>query len=272
MIYTNFIGVILIVLLNYKPGPVETQRVSVDSEFAFDNSSNVDADGIIEMKVKCIEFNQKELMNILGFSYNTRYMSIQRPREIKEPEFMAEGISSGYVKDEPEDENSTFRIPSFDVPPDYKQLINPAVGAIQTPDWEYDYTRFETLGKPDEDQNSEKRVKRSVKLPWDCEEQIMWTDLGQNYFPRYIRSRECTSKKCFNGQFKCKQKSFTVRVLKRWTDSCKYYRKASESEKDAREKLEQFYERRKVSGVPQNLLEVWDWEERAVGFCCQCTM
>lgn len=79
-------------------------------------------------------------------------------------------------------------------------------------------------------------------LPWKCESEIVWTDLGANYYPRFLRNVQCTRENCWFGHFKCRPKAFTLNVLKRARDSCK--------DGDTR----------------QN----WVFEERAVTFCCEC--
>ena len=79
-------------------------------------------------------------------------------------------------------------------------------------------------------------------LPWQCESEIVWTDLGANYYPRFLRNVRCTRDNCWFGHFKCRPKAFTVNVLKRVRDSCK----------DGADGQE------------------WVYEERAVTFCCEC--
>lgn len=79
-------------------------------------------------------------------------------------------------------------------------------------------------------------------LPWKCESEIVWTDLGANYYPRFLRNVRCTQENCWFGHFKCRPKAFTVNVLKRKKDSCK-------------------------DNGPG---EEWIFEERAVTFCCEC--
>lgn len=85
-------------------------------------------------------------------------------------------------------------------------------------------------------------TRRRNTLPWQCESKIVWTDLGSNYYPRFLRNVECTRQNCWYGHFKCRPKAFTVNVLKRARDSCK----------------------------DQNGGQDWVYEERAVTFCCEC--
>ena len=82
----------------------------------------------------------------------------------------------------------------------------------------------------------------SNTLPWKCESELVWTDLGANYYPRFLRNVRCTKENCWFGHFKCRPKAFTVNVLKRARDSCKDDEEGQE----------------------------WVYEERAVTFCCEC--
>jgi hypothetical protein len=91
------------------------------------------------------------------------------------------------------------------------------------------------------------------KRPWECEAKIKWLDLGFDYYPRYLRTVECTRHSCFYGHFTCKPRSFTVKILRRRKGEC-------------------VQTKNKVGtiGLPGDLKELWVWEERAVNFCCDC--
>ncbi|KAJ8963504.1 hypothetical protein NQ314_005583 [Rhamnusium bicolor] len=91
---------------------------------------------------------------------------------------------------------------------------------------------------------------------WHCNSRIKWTDLGPDYFPRYLRSVECLAENCWFNIYKCRPKSFTVKVLKRKRDKCII---AGSGTKTG------------ISSLPKELKELWVWEERAVNFCCDCT-
>lgn len=93
------------------------------------------------------------------------------------------------------------------------------------------------------------------KRPWECEAKIKWLDLGYDYYPRYLRTVECTRNSCFYGHFTCKPRSFTVKILRRRKGECV-----------------QTKNRVGVSGLPGELKELWVWEERAVNFCCDCAV
>uniref|UniRef100_A0A182QWP0 Spaetzle domain-containing protein n=1 Tax=Anopheles farauti TaxID=69004 RepID=A0A182QWP0_9DIPT len=91
--------------------------------------------------------------------------------------------------------------------------------------------------------------------PWECEAKIRWIDLGPEYFPRFLRTVECTRQKCWYGHYSCQPRSFTVKILRRRTGEC--------VQSDRLRRIG-------VDGLPGELRELWVWEERAVNFCCDC--
>lgn len=91
------------------------------------------------------------------------------------------------------------------------------------------------------------------KRPWECEAKIKWLDLGYDYYPRYLRTVECTRHSCFYGHFTCKPRSFTVKILRRRRGECV----------QTKNKIG-------TDGLHGDLKELWVWEERAVNFCCDC--
>lgn len=98
---------------------------------------------------------------------------------------------------------------------------------------------------------------KGASRQWECESRITWIDLGPDYFPRYLRSVECTSKTCWYGHYKCKPRSFTVKILRRKTGRCTVAKAGNKIG---------------VVGLPSDLRELWVWEERAVNFCCDCAL
>lgn len=93
--------------------------------------------------------------------------------------------------------------------------------------------------------------------PWKCEAKIKWLDLGIDYFPRYLRTVECTKQFCWYGHYECRPRSFTVKILRRRNGECV-----------STERLHKIG----VDGMPGELRELWVWEERAVNFCCDCAI
>lgn len=116
----------------------------------------------------------------------------------------------------------------------------------------------ETRTKRDYTYNQEGRRKtgnnqQQQKRPWECEAKIKWLDLGRDYYPRYLRTVECTRHSCFYGQFTCTPRSFTVKILRRRRGECV-----------------QTNLNVGIEGLHGDLKELWIWEERAVNFCCDC--
>lgn len=103
--------------------------------------------------------------------------------------------------------------------------------------------------------NEEQQQQQQMKRPWECEAKIKWLDLGYDYFPRYLRTVECTRHSCFYGHFTCKPRSFTVKILRRRRGECVQTRNKIGND-----------------GLHSDLKELWVWEERAVNFCCDCAI
>lgn len=186
--------------------------------------------------IMCQELSQSLLEKVLGGAFNPRYMSITPP--LGNDEVYNEEIN--YKRD-------TGAVPSFYVDGDYFQEFG------DDPAWYYDSHRTIML------MEGPHRMKREVKTirQWECESKIIWNDLGPDYFPRYIRNVHCTATDCWYGMYNCKPRSFTIKLLKRRKGKC-------------------------VESVPRlavgpielrnDLMELWVWEERAVNFCCDCTL
>jgi protein trunk len=100
----------------------------------------------------------------------------------------------------------------------------------------------------------EEAEEKPKSWPWQCEAKIKWLDLGNDYYPRYLRTVECTSHSCFYGHYTCKPRSFTVKILRRRRGECV-----------------QTKNNVGIDGLHGDLKELWIWEERAVNFCCDCS-
>ncbi|RZC31756.1 Noggin domain containing protein [Asbolus verrucosus] len=181
----------------------------------------------------CSEVPVLILENILGGAFNPRYMSVDEPFE-EEPTVgnkrevsLAEDF---YVDD-------TF-LEQVDEEPAW--VVNNHVTLVKK-------------------KYGLHRSKRGVDYmqEWHCKTKIEWTDLGPDYFPRFLRSARCLSEKCWFGFYKCKPRSFTVKLLRRKRHFC-----ASIDEGESKVGF---------AGLQNELRELWVWEERAVNFCCDCT-
>ncbi|XP_052863619.1 protein trunk [Anopheles cruzii] len=101
-----------------------------------------------------------------------------------------------------------------------------------------------------------RKVTGGSPRPWECESKIRWTDLGPDYFPRFLRSVECTRQNCWYGHYTCQPRSFLVKILHRRTGQC------VQSDR-LRNQID-------VDDLPGGLCELWVWEDRPVNFCCDC--
>lgn len=106
-----------------------------------------------------------------------------------------------------------------------------------------------------DDAGQQQQQQQQSKRPWECEAKIKWLDLGNDYFPRYLRTVECTRHACFYGHFTCTPRSFTVKILRRRRGECV-----------------QTKNNVGIDGLHGDLKELWIWEERAVNFCCDCSL
>lgn len=101
-------------------------------------------------------------------------------------------------------------------------------------------------------QNDNKRL-----YPWKCDAKIKWVDLGPDYFPRFLRTVECTKHYCWYKAFVCKPKSFAVKILHRRKGMC--------ADAENLRKISSFDFRGEFG-------ELWKWEEVAINFCCDCAV
>ncbi|CAN8005631.1 unnamed protein product [Ixodes hexagonus] len=108
---------------------------------------------------------------------------------------------------------------------------------------------------PGERRHLRERRSETAK-PWGCASRLEWEDLGDDRFPRYLRNVKCLGGDCWFGKFKCTARAFTVKVLKR---------KSATGDDDC-------VARTSTSQLPSELQENWEFEERAVAFCCDCSV
>ncbi|XP_060651034.1 protein trunk [Drosophila sulfurigaster albostrigata] len=201
----------------------------------------------------CAELSPKSLSMILGQAYNPRYMSIEPPSGRNGPKEDPTKIGA---------KRSSIDVPFY--------ADDDVLSLGSFPAWETNHFTYHE--KKEEDSLKRKTINvRNVfegggpgkhemfkTRPWECSSIINWIDLGLNYFPRYIRSIECIAKKCWYGHFKCKPKSFTIKVLRRKPGSCIHV-----SDKLILITSDEFI---------NDYTQLWIWEEIAVNFCCECVM
>ncbi|KXJ82931.1 hypothetical protein RP20_CCG010584 [Aedes albopictus] len=212
----------------------------------------------------CVQLPAPVLSNILGPAYNSRYMSIDKPPVMDEEPTTGDmdgkrGASSGFY-------------PAFFVDDDYLEEVG------NSPAWAVDHTKdtanrlqkgplnkreaFDSLLHEIESKSRSTRNARrnqnggGASRPWQCDAKIRWIDLGDEYYPRFLRTVECAKTRCWYGHYQCTPRSFTVKLLRKRSGQC--------VPADQLNKIG-------VEGLPGELSELWVWEERAVNFCCDCS-
>lgn len=90
-------------------------------------------------------------------------------------------------------------------------------------------------------------------LPWTCETQYEWEDMGADHYPRFVRTAKCKSRLCFNGFFRCRPRRYKTKVLKRINPG-----DSTSCEDDD------------VS-LPETLRSQWKFITVTINLCCDCT-
>ncbi|GAB0090780.1 Protein trunk [Sergentomyia squamirostris] len=185
----------------------------------------------IEMKETCRNVPTFVLKEILGPAFNYRYMRLESPNEEDEEVDIALKRSTKKSFD------------SFYVTDDFTYELS------NEPAWTMNPDHFipKSGGRSRRGTEDEERQKRSAEKPsWNCEARVRWEDLGENYFPRYLRSVECVQAHCYYGHYDCRPRFFTVRMLRRRTGEC--------------------------ATMQKETVDLWVWEERSVAMCCDCVL
>lgn len=240
---------------------------------------------------ECEQLPDEELGQILGPAYNSRYMSIKVPQQ-RQSSLGSGASSKKRGTGEEQDEllfavDDTFAHELSDQP----AWATPGNHAAMDEEEDEQQQQQQTAGKEHrrrrrslggsggaaeasdpEEANREQRdtgggSASGQKRPWECDMRIKWTDLGQDYFPRFLRTVECAKRRCFYGRYTCQARSFTVKLLRRRRGQCVRIgsRNATMTTTTSRPEY-----KRGVEGLPVGLRELWVWEERAVNFCCDC--
>lgn len=174
------------------------------------------------------------LKEILGSAYNPRYMRLEPPKPDTGPTVV--GLNNGKRETDKFDQDLEFYVND-----NLSQEIEEDV-----PAWELNpISRIKRHAGP-----SERR-----QDPWHCQTRMKLLDLGDDYYPRYLRTAECVNQSCWYGRYACKPKAFALRILKRRKGVCI---PAQQLQKLG------FVDRQDA------LTEMWVWEEKAVNFCCEC--
>ncbi|XP_017775668.1 PREDICTED: protein trunk-like [Nicrophorus vespilloides] len=189
---------------------------------------------VSSVEQNCKEMPKEILGKILGPAFNARYMSIEAPEIL-------------IKNNEGDRRRKTVFDPSFYVDSDFEQELS------DEPAWNVDH--IEVNLRRGHLAKGRTRREGPEALAWHCKSKVHWSDLGIDYFPRYMRSVECLKDKCWYNRFECQPRSFTVKVLRRKPGNCTLIPPGV---------------RVGTIGLPTDLRELWVWEERALNFCCDC--
>lgn len=229
----------------------------------------------------CEQLPEDELSQLLGTAFNPRYMRIRAP-EVKQ-------LDPNSKKRGAEEDEMLFAVDET-----YAQEIsgqpawewNLAASVLEDSE-EYHRERRSTTEDGGRQEREEVvapgvREQRSSSgvvgvgsgddRPWKCDMKIKWTDLGEDYFPRFLRTAECAMTRCFYGQYTCKPRSFTVLLLRRRRGRCARMGGGVRSQAKNSTPTSTTTSRTGVDYLPEDLRELWVWEERALNFCCECAL
>ncbi|CRK92990.1 CLUMA_CG006575, isoform A [Clunio marinus] len=203
----------------------------------------------------CSELPTQVLNDILGAAFNSRYMSIEIPENEKKSEVTNDGGKRDAEDVIPFYVDNTYAM-EISNKPAWEVLHLSEVKKVHEQEMiQKENNNSRVLRSNNRRRNESSQYKQQIKRPWECEAKIKWLDLGYDYYPRYLRTVECTLHTCFYGHFKCQPRSFTVKILRRRRGECVY----------TNNKIG-------IDGLHGDLKELWIWEERAVNFCCDCSV
>ncbi|XP_053670629.1 protein trunk [Anopheles nili] len=269
---TAMLLLLALILLQCDGRALKQRGSDTDQGYSFLSKSSGDAVNA------CEQLPPPVLTEILGPAFNPRYMSIEEPPVADSP--------GGPDPSNPAGKRDAEPFPPFYVDDKYSLELS------HKPAWEVKHASepiplggegrvrsrrdlfndlLDTLEPEPSPEEADKRQTRSfggkgrarkgssgiggTPRPWECEAKIRWIDLGPEYFPRFLRTVECTRQNCWYGHYSCQPRSFTVKILRRRTGEC--------VQSDRLRRIG-------VDGLPGELRELWVWEERAVNFCCDC--
>ncbi|XP_046749125.1 protein trunk [Diprion similis] len=253
------IVLVLLLCLHHTRFAVFGASIKRDGIQFSNNSGDTDVGLSADVKgpEQCRTIPEAILSTVLGPAFNARYMSIIDPRE----SVQSEPTVSGVVK------RKINKIPSFYVDEEYNSVYSNA------PAWDFEFSNIKyeeelPASNPNTEENMSEDRNREIRhvkknTPWQCNAKVEWIDLGNDYFPRFLRILECEKTNCWYGFYTCKPKSFTVKMLRRYTGVCIPSPSLN------------------VASTPTNIddssssdepRELWVWEERAVNFCCECVV
>ncbi|KAK8775353.1 hypothetical protein V5799_031300 [Amblyomma americanum] len=246
-------------------------------------------------QVGCAPAAVDKLRDRLGPAFNPRYMSIDKPPpEPEEPARIyarhtdAVQSDASHAEGDASNLQGDHRTPSFRVDPEFMQDVvegeidaDPSLRAQRNDKsidvkpsgvpskkllWlekavsRGDIKDSEQAQRPPSRELGDLRGSRGrreddTRKPWGCESRIVWQDLGEDRFPRFLRTVHCKGEPCWFTHFRCQGRAFTVKVLRR-----------ANADAPCTDGV-----RTSLDHLPAGLRENWVFEERAVTFCCDCS-
>ena len=97
-------------------------------------------------------------------------------------------------------------IPNCDVPVVFQNIRSTAVGGL--------YGSKRSHLQPTVF-NVNEQFSPKVHLPWTCLIETFWRDLGENYFPRFVKDGNCISSACWYGHYLCQPVEYKVNVIRK---------------------------------------------------------
>ncbi|XP_055853824.1 protein trunk [Episyrphus balteatus] len=206
--------------------------------------------------INCPDLPEKALRAILGTTYNSRYMRIELPAEDNTESGGSKRASGHDDQDffqDGDEENLYAGIPAWEV--DHIEI-----GKSRPKRHHQEAPKNNRNARQAFIDKMTKSSKQDVfqSRPWDCKAEVHWKDLGSEYFPRYIRTVQCKKKNCWYGHYTCKPRWFSIKVLRRSTGQCA--------------KVNDRFRVVTMNVVTGDYAQQWEFEEKAVTFCCDCVM
>lgn len=227
--------------------------------------ANVCAATSATMRQNCEKLPLKVLKRLHGPSFDSRYMSINEPKNVEDEKIMDE-------MENPNRKRRADQRPSFYITEEH------TISLSDQPAWNVQWDAFDSLLQPAKSRQKRSPVPIGIDVPeipeanqmseasrskrqiensglfneMKCEKRVKWIHLGPDYHPSHLRTIECTKPTCFYSHAKCKPRHFAVRILQRRQGACA----------DA--------SNLKTYGFTGKRAEVWEWIEVAVNFCCDC--
>lgn len=73
--------------------------------------------------------------------------------------------------------------------------------------------QYSNRNKTEPDDTGLARRSGGGETAWICESEVIWKDLGNLYYPRFVKEVHCLGRPCMYGYYSCLPQNYTVRVL-----------------------------------------------------------